>query len=100
MKRTIFFIAVWDPKTHSPAAKAVNGFFEYVGGLPLGFHKGPGKSAVWTVTELSTGCKITEGRTRADAYENARPHLDEIRMKITDKKMEKLRGIISAAYAN
>lgn len=100
MKKTKFYIAVYDPKKRGQVAKAVDGYFEYVAGLPLGFHKSGGKKPVWTCTELSTGCKIADGTTRADALENARPYFDMVCKRITDEKLQGLRGIISAAYAN
>lgn len=95
MKKTKFYILVCNEKQEKEA-RPVNGYFEYVGGLPLGLHK---NGATWTVTELSTGCKITEGRTRADAMENARPYLDRVRKLITETYMQAARDTISAAYA-
>lgn len=94
MKKTKYFILVNGKGKRE--ARPVNGYFEYVGGLPLGLHK---TGAVWTVSELSTGCKITDGRTRAEAMENARPHLDRVRKLITEKYMQTARDTISAAYA-
>lgn len=95
MKKTRFFISVYDAEKHEQTAKPVNGYFDYVAGLPLGFHKSGG---AWTCTELSTGCAIAYGRTRADALEKARPHFDEVCLKIIDEKMRGLREMISAAY--
>lgn len=99
MKKTKFYIAVYDPKKRGQTARPVNGYFEYVCGLPLGFHKGPEKNASWAVTELSTGLKITEGRTRNDALENALPYLDMVCKRITEDKVKPLREMIDAAYA-
>lgn len=95
MKRTKFYILVCNEKREKEA-RPVNGYFEYIGGLPLGLHK---TGTTWTVTELSTGCKITEGRTRADAMENARPYLDKVRKMITENYMQTARDTINAAYA-
>ena len=95
MKRTKFYILVCNEK-RKQEARRVDGYFEYVGGLPLGLHK---TGTTWTVTELSTGLKITDGRTRADAMENARPWLDKAKMMILDKRMQAARDMISAAYA-
>lgn len=95
MKKTKFYILVCNEK-HKQEARRVDGYFEYVGGLPLGLHK---TGATWTVTELSTGLKITDGRTMADAMENAQPWLDKAKMMILDKRMQAARDMISAAYA-
>lgn len=99
MKKTKFYIAVYDPKKHGQTAKPVNGYFEYVCGLPLGFHKGTGKKPVWTVTELSTGLKIADGNTRENALERAMPLLDMVCKRITEDKVRPLREMIDAAYA-
>lgn len=95
MKKTKFFIAVYDAEKHEQTAKPVNGYFDYVAGLPLGFHKSGG---AWTCTELSTGCAIAYGRTRAEALEKARPYFDQVCMRITEDKMQSIRRMISAAY--
>ena len=96
MKKTRFYISIFDSETRGQVAKQVDGYFEYVAGLPLGFHK---NGAVWTCTELSTGCAITQGRTRADALEKARPYFDKVCKMIINDKMRPLRDMISAAYA-
>lgn len=98
MKKTRFYISVFDSETHGQVAKQVEGYFEYVAGLPLGFHKSGGKIPVWTCTELSTGCKIAEGRTRADALENARPLFDKVCETIIRDDMRRLRDMIETAY--
>ena len=52
----------------------------------------------WTCSELSTGCAIAYGRTRAEALEKARPYFDQVCMRITEDKMQSIRRMISAAY--
>ena len=98
MKKTKFYISIFDSETRGQVAKQVDGYFEYVAGLPLGFHKSGGKIPVWTCTELSTGCKIADGRTRADALENARPLFDKVCKKIISDDMRPIREMIDLAY--
>lgn len=95
MKKTMFFISVYDSETKGQKAKPVNGYFEYVAGLPLGFHK---SGAVWICSELSTGCRIAEGKTRAAALDNARQYFDLVCKRILDNDMKRLRDMITAAY--
>lgn len=95
MKRTKFYIAVYNSEKHAQDAQQVEGYFDYVAGLPLGFHKSGG---AWTCSELSTGCAITYGRTRAEALEKARPYFDQVCMRITEDKMQSIRRMINAAY--
>ena len=95
MKKTKFFIAVYNSETHAQDAQQVEGYFEFVAGLPLGFHKSDG---AWTCSELSTGCAITYGRTRAEALEKARPYFDRVCKLILDEKMQPVRRMITAAY--
>ena len=100
MKKTKFYISVFDREQMKPVAKPVNGYFEYYAGLPLGFHKDDKKPSVWTVTELSSGIKITEGYTRTEALENVKPLLDKVELMLVNDKYNKYRDMIAAAYAN
>lgn len=100
MKKTKFYISVFDREQMKAFAKPVNGYFEYYCGLPLGFHKDDKKPSVWAVTELSSGIKITEGYTREQARENVRPLLDKVSLMLAKDKYTKYRDMIAAAYAN
>ena len=51
---------------------------------------------MWIVTEQSTGCKICEGNTRMEAFENSKHYIDRIYDKILN--LGKYIDIINRAY--
>lgn len=93
MKKTKFYIS----GRHNGKAEArlVNGYVETINGLPIGIHKTP---AGWNVSELSTGLKFTEGRTRAEAMNKALEMLDYVSDVIKRDIYDNARKMISAAY--
>lgn len=94
MKKTKFYILVME--NGKTATRRVDGYADYICGLPIGLHK---TAAGWTVSELSTGLAIRTGRTRAAALENARPLFDRVSENLLSDKFVKARKVISAAYA-
>ena len=94
MKKTKFYIYMSAGGGLKKTEK-VSGYADTIDGLPIGLHKA---GRAWTVTELSTGLKITDGRTRAEALEKLQPMLDLVHRKITDDSFSPARDLIMAAY--
>lgn len=95
MKRTKFYVTMSGKK---PTAKQVDGYYIYLDGVALGLHRWDKKDA-WTVTELSTGFKITDGETREKAIEKAKPYLSKVVEMITREKCKPIKEMIKAAYS-
>lgn len=97
MKKTKFYIYGFFGEK-KPQARQVNGYFEFIDGVPLGLHK-PEKETCWAVTELSTGLRITDGQTRQKALDNVLEFLPRVRAEIGQDRFKKVKEIIRAAYA-
>ena len=95
MKKTKFFVTM---SGKTPTAKQVEGYYVYIDGVAIGLHRWD-KRDNWTVTELSTGFKITDGETREKALEKARPYLSQVLEMISKPKCKPIKDMIKAAYA-
>lgn len=95
MKKTKFYITM---SGKTPTAKQVDGYFVFIDGVALGLHRYD-KTDHWTVSELSTGFKITDGKTREKALKNAMPFLDKVKETICKDRCRYVKEIIKAAYA-
>lgn len=100
MKKAKFYIyGFFVEHVNEPVPKEVNGYTVNIDGLDLGLHRWD-NSGNWIVSELSTGVKIIEGRTRKEAIEKARPYFEMTKKLInTRKQLKKAREVIKAAYA-
>lgn len=100
MKKGTFYIyGFFVENLNEPIPKEVTGYTVNIDGLNLGLHRWD-KSGNWIVSELSTGVKIIEGRTRKEAIERAKPYLQQTKELIsTRERLKKAREVIKAAYA-
>lgn len=94
MKKTKYFIYVFDKG--QARADQVQGYFKYINGVALGVHRNGG---AWTVSELTTGCKVCCGRTRENAFAEAEKMTTLIKSKINEDIFKPAREKIAAAYA-
>lgn len=95
MKKTKFYVTM---SGKTPTAKQVDGYYLYLEGVALGIHRWT-KNDTWTVTELSTGFKITDGETRKKAVENVKPLLSKVAEMITREKCKPIKEMIKTAYS-
>lgn len=93
MKKTKYFIYVFDKG--QARAVLVQGYFRYINGVALGVHRA---GDAWTVSELTTGCKVCCGRTRKDAFSEAEKMTVLISSKINGDCFKAARETIAAAY--
>lgn len=93
MKKTKYYIYVRD--NGKSRAEQVQGYFRYINGVALGVHRNGG---AWTVSELTTGCKVCCGRTREDAFSEAEKMTVLISEKINEDFFRPARETIAAAY--
>lgn len=75
--------------------KTVNGYFNYMDGLPLAAHK---VDKTWIITELSTGLAITSAETRTEAFEKVEPMIEKIKERLMDERYDDLKVKIMMRY--
>ena len=94
MQKSNYKIAIY--KTAEEQGKnTVNGYIFTAGGIRFGVSnvdRFGEKDCKWTVTELTTGCKVMDGKSRKDAITNL--------LKVPHNKWESMRKIISASFVN
>jgi len=104
MKKGKFFIATMDKNqgNANPKAEERDGYIDTINGIQVGFHANrddKGKILDWVATELSTGFAIGEGKTKKAAMEFVTEHIDALKAKFDDPRLDKYKDIIKKANA-
>ena len=105
MKKGKFFITTMDKNqgNANPTAEKKDGYIDTINGIQIGFHANrddKGKILDWTATELSTGFAIGEGKTKKASLEFVTEHIDVLKAKFDDPRLDKYKDVIKKAKAS